>query len=108
MEKSKDNPGHVTHAQCAQISGDIKSDMETVKIALVGKDLQGGIVKKMNDLTNGQKKNKELIQQVVDNNNKKQKQKQELSRFWKITIGGALASSIGTLIVAVLCAYFGI
>lgn len=108
MSEKKRNPGHVTHAECARISGDIKSDLKTIKTALVGEDLQGGLVKKVNDLKNEQEKNNELIQLVVDNNKKEKKQKQELSRFWKVTIGGALISSFGTLVVAVLCAYFGI
>lgn len=56
-KKKKDNPGFVTIAECNVKSEafrdeirDVKDDTKTLKNAIVGENLQGGIVKKLTDL----------------------------------------------------------
>jgi len=47
----KNNPkSYVTRAECKQMMGVVKDDISVMKKALVGEDLQGGIVKKLSDI----------------------------------------------------------
>lgn len=49
-DKKLGNPGCVTTAECAQISGSINKELGTIKRALVGDDMRGGIVKDVADI----------------------------------------------------------
>jgi len=48
-KKKKDNP-YVTRDECFQISGEIRRDIATIKMTLVGEDLRGGIVKDVQEI----------------------------------------------------------
>lgn len=51
--KSDGNPHQfVTKAECGQISSDVKGELKTIRVALIGEDMQGGIVKKVSDIQN--------------------------------------------------------
>lgn len=51
--KSDDNPhGFVTRAECVQTSSDVKGELKTIRVALVGEDMQGGLVQKVSNLQN--------------------------------------------------------
>lgn len=49
---SGDNPGFVTRAECNQTSTDVKGELKTIREALVGPDMQGGLVQKVGTLQN--------------------------------------------------------
>lgn len=46
----ENNPGHVTRAECYRTTTIMKEDLKTIRTALVGKDMRGGIVKDVTDL----------------------------------------------------------
>lgn len=48
-----DNPeGFVTRQECAQISSGIKEELKTIRVAIVGENMQGGLVQKVGKLEN--------------------------------------------------------
>lgn len=49
MSKKSDND-FITRLECTTVSSAIKRDLSEIKVALIGQDMQGGIVKKLNDL----------------------------------------------------------
>ena len=79
----KDNPDYVTKAECVQISGSINDELKTIKKALVGEDMRGGLVKDVAD---------------IKNTLNDQKQERELSARWKAAIYGASITSAGLVI----------
>jgi hypothetical protein len=50
MPEKKKNPGYVTTSECKQISGSINNELETIKKALIGDDMRGGLVKDVADI----------------------------------------------------------
>lgn len=51
MSRSKQNPnGFVTKVECQQITATFREDLSTVKMALVGEDMRGGIVKDVSEI----------------------------------------------------------
>lgn len=51
MSRKRDgNPSYVTKAECLQTSTAIKDELKTIRTALVGEDMRGGIVKDVSDL----------------------------------------------------------
>jgi len=54
MPPRKHNPNnptqYVTKTECTQISGTIKTELETIRTALVGEDMRGGLVKDVAEL----------------------------------------------------------
>jgi len=48
--KKNPNTSYVTRAECFQISGDIKKDLNTIKLTLVGEDMRGGLVKDLQEI----------------------------------------------------------
>jgi len=48
--KKNPNMSYVTRAECFQISGDIKRDLNTIKLTLVGEDMRGGLVKDLQEI----------------------------------------------------------
>ena len=48
--KSDDNSNFVTRAECSRISGEIRNELNTIKTALVGEDMRGGLLKDMRDM----------------------------------------------------------
>lgn len=64
--KHDDNPGgYITKAECRDQMGSIKDDVKTMRIALVGEDLQGGLVKKVNDLMKERSTTMEILRIAV-------------------------------------------
>lgn len=79
----KDDPRYVTQAQCAKQVKEVTRELETVKIALIGEDMRGGLVKDV-----------QYIKTMVD--------KETMSWQAKATIIGSLCLSIASIIVAVI------
>ena len=50
MSKKDKNLNCVTVSECRQISGSIKNELVTIKKALVGDDMRGGMVKELADI----------------------------------------------------------
>lgn len=63
--KKKDNPGFVTREECSLISEGIRDDLHKIKNALIGEDMQSGLVKAVHDLTKNQSLTKELVKSVA-------------------------------------------
>lgn len=57
----ENNPGHVTRAECHRTTTAMKDDLKTIRTALVGEDMRGGIVKDVADL----KKEKSVFAQAI-------------------------------------------
>lgn len=58
MSRSKQNPnGFVTKVECQQITSTFREDLSTVKKALVGEDMRGGIVKDVSEIRSSLKNN---------------------------------------------------
>jgi len=58
MSRSKQNPnGFVTKVECQQITSTFREDMGTVKMALVGEDMRGGLVKDVSEIRSSLKNN---------------------------------------------------
>ena len=55
----EDNPGLVTRAECARITGEMNKKLDTIQNALVGKDMRGGLVK---DVANLKKEKSTVIE----------------------------------------------
>ncbi len=49
-EENPHNPKFVTTLQCKAMMAEFKGELDTIKYALVGKDLRGGIVKDVADI----------------------------------------------------------
>jgi hypothetical protein len=64
-KKRRDNPSFVTHEECMQISGDIKSDLNTIKKTLVGDDMRGGLVKDVQEIKSATSAIKTVIVPIV-------------------------------------------
>ncbi len=50
MTRKNDPPTYVTRAECSRISGKISREIETLKIALVGENMRGGLIKEINEM----------------------------------------------------------
>lgn len=60
--KHDGNPeGVVTRQECAQISSGVKDELKTIKEALVGRDMRGGLVRDVAEL----KKERSISMQVL-------------------------------------------
>lgn len=64
MNKRKDNP-YVTRTECAQISGEIKADLFTIKRTLVGEDMRGGLVKDVQEIKSATSAIKTVVIPIV-------------------------------------------
>jgi len=51
MSKKKENP-YISRAEFSQAMDGVKGELRTLKIALVGEDLRGGLVKDVADIKN--------------------------------------------------------
>jgi hypothetical protein len=96
----------VTKEECKSISGPIIKDLEIIKNALIGADLQGGLVRRVSDLKDdlkeGQLNNKALINQVVLDIAEMKKEvngKKEASLRLKLVAYGATSSIIVSIII---------
>lgn len=68
MSKRKDkdnNPSYITRAECAQISTAIKDELKTIRTALVGNDMRGGLVKDVADLKKERSTTVEVVKSIV-------------------------------------------
>jgi hypothetical protein len=50
MSEHKDNPGFVTRAECAATMNPLHEDVKMVKNALIGEDMQSGLVKSVKEM----------------------------------------------------------
>ena len=50
MSKKAKNPNCVTRSECHEISGSIKNELVTIKMALVGDDMRGGMVRELAEI----------------------------------------------------------
>jgi hypothetical protein len=63
-KRKRNDPQYVTREECQRISGEIRNDLHTIKKALIGEDMQSGLVKTVHDLAKNQSLTKELIKSV--------------------------------------------
>lgn len=49
-DKKSNNPGHVTRAECSKIVTNFNRELQTIKKALVGDDMRGGVVKDVSEI----------------------------------------------------------
>jgi hypothetical protein len=91
MSRKKSNSRYVTRAECAQISGQISSELAALKKALVGEDMRSGVVKDIADLKNDVKS----IRQYVNDERVK-------GRDWRLLGFSLLASILGGTVVAII------
>ncbi len=85
-KRQKNNPGYVTKVDCAEITSGVKGELKTIRIALVGEDMQGGLVQKVGTLQN-----------TVDNLKKERENEHSLVRE-------VLKTLVAPVIVAVVVA----
>lgn len=76
----------VEKSVCDKTSGEIKDELKTIRVALVGKDMRGGLVKDVSDLRN-----------TVDDFEKKESNKRSLLRDF-------LKSFVAPVVVALIVA----
>lgn len=98
MSKVKHDSSYVTHAQCSESMSPIVDDLKTIKNALVGQDLRGGLVNQVSTITT---KLDQVISQVNEaNHNAKneKKEKKEISLRWKLAAFSAIGAILGILI----------
>jgi hypothetical protein len=62
--KKKDNP-YVTKFECQQISGGIREELKTIRVALVGEDMRGGLVKDVANLKKERSTTVEILKSVA-------------------------------------------
>ena len=91
MPKRKNTSTFVTHAECAEVSGQIRNEISVVKKALVGADLRGGLVKDVADM----KSDMETIKKFIDNQKTK-------GRDWRLLGFSILGSIVSGTVIAVL------
>lgn len=65
MPKKRDNPGYVTRTECHQTSTAIKKELHTIRIALVGEDMRGGLVKDVANLKKERSTTLEIVKNVA-------------------------------------------
>ncbi len=87
----KHSERYVTRAECAQISNQIREELKSLKAAVVGENLRGGISKEIHEIKSDLKEIKEYI------NSEKTK-----GRDWRM-LGFAVLGSItsGTVITVI-------
>lgn len=81
----------VTRSECQSAMSRVATDIDTVKCALVGKDLRGGLVKDVADLIG---KVDHIIQANQESNS--------IRLEWKLAIFGAIVTSIIALVGIVI------
>jgi len=96
--RKSDDSDFVTRAECSRISGEIKSELNTIKVALVGKDMRGGLLKDMRDMKSSIESLKHDIGSVKDYiDNQKRK-----GRDWRLLGFAILGSVISGIVIALL------
>ena len=65
MVEEKNPTKFVTRAECTQISGSIRDELKTIRVALVGEDMRGGLVKDVADLKKERSTTVEVLKAVV-------------------------------------------
>lgn len=97
MNAGRENPyvhSYITRSECAAISTSIKKDLDIVKLALVGPDLQGGMVKQVNDLHDKVEK----INGLVSNHKSEDSASKERWSREKIALIGATGTILGIIL----------
>lgn len=96
-EKKKDNPSrYVLRSECTQMMGEQNKKLDTIMKALVGEDLQGGLVKVVTGIQ-GELKNKATkddIQQL--------QKKRKLSGRDIALILTAVVTTFGSIVVTII------
>jgi hypothetical protein len=95
LSKSKKNGSqYVTHSQCSETMSPIISDLKTIKNALVGENLLGGLVNQVSTMAT---KLDQVITEV-DNAKNEKKEKKKISSAWKIAALSAFSALLGILL----------
>ena len=95
MAKNKKNGGTpVTRAECGAQMEPLTSSVSRIEKALVGDDLQGGLVKKFESLDNNLKN----VLQKHEEEKKELKKRADYSRRMKIAIVTAFIGAFGSII----------
>ena len=99
MPKDEDNPSpYMTRSECLSQRRPIRADITTIKKALVGEDLRGGIVKDCSDM----KKDLKAVKKSINDANNKKEKKQELSLKWKLGLTVALIGAFSLIAVKII------
>jgi hypothetical protein len=61
----KNDPQYVTRSECQQISTSIREELKTIRIALVGENMRGGLVKDVADLKKERSAMLEIVKTVA-------------------------------------------
>ena len=96
--KSDDNSDFVTRAECSRISGEIKNELNTIKVALVGKDMRGGLLKDMRDMKScveSLKRDIGSVKDYIDDQKRK-------GRDWRLLGFAILGSAISGIMIALV------
>ena len=96
--RKSDNSDFVTRAECSRISGEIRNELNTIKTALVGEDMRGGLLKDMRDMKScveGLKRDIGSVKDYIDNQKRK-------GRDWRLLGFAILGSVISGVVIALL------
>jgi len=96
--RKSDNLDFVTRAECSRISGEIRNELNTIKTALVGEDMRGGLLKDMRDMKScveGLKRDIGSVKDYIDNQKRK-------GRDWRLLGFAILGSVISGVVIALL------
>ena len=64
--KKQSNPSNfVTREECARVTSSIRDELRMIRIALVGEDMRGGLVKDVADLKKERSTTVEIVKAVV-------------------------------------------
>lgn len=94
MPRQKKNDCYVSRQECDGAMEPLRSTLETVKNALVGENMSGGLVQQVNNL------NIRVANLITQGNEQKlqNKEKQEKNLKWKLAAVGFAAIVIGYLL----------
>lgn len=94
-----ENPGFVTRAECETLCGGLKDDFKSIKKALIGDDLKGGLVLEFRELKN-------TVTSLVDNQTREDnegKARRESFVRYKAALIGVTGGLVGVVLGYLLC-----
>lgn len=93
------NPGYVTRAECAKTVRKFNGELKTIKKALVGGDMRGGLVKDVGDM-------KATLNQIDKWRRQEEASQQSKGRDW-VDIAKKLGTGVAIVIFTYLLTTFG-
>jgi hypothetical protein len=93
---------YITVEDCKETREQILHELKTIKKAIIGDDLRGGMVAQVNNNSNQLAQLQEDFNDFVNGREKEKKQSAELSNKWKLTIAGAILAAVSAAISSVI------